>query len=105
MWEVSQTWKPLREERLERLTRNLRTTIVLALLQELTQRLVRIREVQAARSAAIARGCTAQVHEFGVFTDLANGRSAKIPGLTYYGGLSWQGVGFRVSHVFGPGYF
>ena len=56
MWNVSQAWKKLRDESPEKLTRNLRTTVILALLQELQQRATRIQENKEARDIAVSRG-------------------------------------------------
>jgi len=56
MYNVTQTWKKLRDETPEKLTRNLRTTVILALFQELSLRLARVREVPEAKAAAEKKG-------------------------------------------------
>ena len=56
MYNVTQTWKKLRDETPEKLTRNLRTTVILALFQELSLRLTRVREVPEAKAVAEKRG-------------------------------------------------
>lgn len=56
MYNVTQTWKKLRDETPEKLTRNLRTTVILALFQELSLRLARVREVPEAKEVAEKRG-------------------------------------------------
>ena len=55
-YNVAQQWKALKEKTPEKLTRNLRTTVMLGLLQELHTRIQRVQEVEGAAQQAEERG-------------------------------------------------
>ena len=56
LYNVAQQWKALKEKTPEKLTRNLRTTVMLGLLQELHTRIQRVQEVEGAAQQAEERG-------------------------------------------------
>jgi len=56
LYNVAQQWKSLKEKEPQKLTRNLRTTVMLGLLQELHTRVQRVKDVEGAAHQATGRG-------------------------------------------------